>query len=159
MTYTFTNNYNEELAQYIDELFSQDKAEKLARASRLQASDSLVESYVKHTGLRPPGAQLGRLATLILRDELADTNLHKVSQEESPILSDVQLARRKFGRRGSDWTNMRGELVYDENTEEDSENHHSSVAAHLGSDGKDYRKPIRRTRSISELIDLDRRQL
>src|SRR5690606_20563665 len=129
-TYTFTNNYNEELAQYIDELFTKDKAEKLARQTRLDASDRLIEAYVSRTGTRPPSAQLGRLATLILRDELADTNLHKVSQEESPILSDVQMARRKFGRRGSEWTNMRGELVYDENMDEDSENYHSSVAAH-----------------------------
>lgn len=95
MTYTFTNNYNEELTQYIDGLFTQDKAEKLARQTRLDASDSLVESYVKHTGLRPPSAQLGRLATLILRDELADTDRMKSRNNEYPIMSDDQLRRRE----------------------------------------------------------------
>ncbi len=99
MIYTFTANYNEELAQYIDGLFTQDKAVKLPRETRLEASDSLVESYVKHTGLRPPSAQLGRLATLILRDELADTNPHKVATEEEPFLSNVQAKRRKARER------------------------------------------------------------
>ena len=99
MSYTFTANYNEELAQYIDGLFSQDKAEKLSRQCRLQASDSLVESYVKHTGERPPSAQLGRLATLILRDELADPHPDKMSREEIPVLSESQSKLRRDRER------------------------------------------------------------
>lgn len=95
--FTFTANYNEELAQHIDDLFTQDKRFKLPREERLQASDSLIESYVKHTGLRPPGAQLGRLATLILRDELADTDRMKVRNNDYPIMSDDQIRRREDG--------------------------------------------------------------
>ena len=76
MTYTFTNNYNEELAQYIDGLFTQDKAEKLARQTRLEASDSLIESY-------------------LLRDELADTHPDKMTREEYPLLSDSQRDERE----------------------------------------------------------------
>lgn len=122
MTYTFTNNYNEELAQYIDGLFSQDKAEKLARQTRLDASDSLIESYVKHTGLRPPGAQLGRLATLILRDELADDTPWKTRQEDAPFLSDTQLYRRRQNEASD------------------------KLAEEFGTDGLNYRLPVRKAR-------------
>src|SRR5690606_6780426 len=110
---------NEELAQYIDGLFSQDKAEKLARQTRLQVSDSLVESYVKYTGLRPPSAQLGRLATLILRDELADKNEHKIRHNERPIMSNRQVGRRQDNEMPSVW--------YRE----------------IGVDGGNYREPTR----------------
>lgn len=122
MTYTFTNNYNEELAQYIDGLFSQDKAEKLARQTRLDAADGLVESYVKHTGLRPPSAQLGRLATLILRDELADDTPWKTRQEDAPFLSDTQLYRRRQNEASD------------------------KLAEEFGTDGLNYRLPVRKAR-------------
>ena len=95
MTFTFGANYNEELAQYIDELFTKDKAEKLARQTRLDASDRLIEAYVSRTGNRPPSAQLGRLATLILRDELADPHPDKMTREEYPILSESQRDERE----------------------------------------------------------------
>lgn len=119
MTYTFTANYNEELAQYIDGLFSKDKADNLSRQCRLQASDSLIESYVKHTGLRPPGAQLGRLAALILRDELADKNEHKIRHNERPIMSNRQIGRRQDNEMPPVW--------YRE----------------IGVDGGNYREPTR----------------
>jgi len=119
MTYTFTNNYNEELAQYIDELFSKDKSDKLLRQERLDASDRLIESYVKHTGSRPPSAQLGRLATLILRDELADKNEHKIRHNERPIMSNRQVGRRQDNEMPSVW--------YRE----------------IGVDGGNYREPTR----------------
>src|SRR5690606_23176026 len=119
MTYTFTNNYNEERAQYIDELFSKDKSDKLPRQTRLEASDSLIESYVKHTGERPPSAQLGRLATLILRDELADKNEHKIRHNERPIMSNRQVCRRQDNEMPSVW--------YRE----------------IGVDGANYREPTR----------------
>ncbi len=104
MTYTFTANYNEELAQYIDGLFAQDKADKLSRQCRLQASDSLIESYVKHTGSRPPSAQLGRLATLILRDELADPHPDKMTREEYPIMSYSQRDEREKDEVSFKWS-------------------------------------------------------
>lgn len=119
MIYEFTENYNEELAQHIDDLFTQDKRFKLPREERLQASDSLIESYVKHTGLRPPGAQLGRLATLILRDELADKNEHKIRHNERPIMSNRQVGRRQDNEMPSVW--------YRE----------------IGVDGGNYREPTR----------------
>jgi|SRR5690606_32777004 len=147
MTYTFTNNYNEELAQYIDGLFTQDKADKLPRQTRLQASDSLVEAYVKHTGLRPPGAQLGRLATLILRDELADTDSHKVTREPEPFLSESQKRRRRINETLTDF----GE----DNSDEEGIEYHSEITRGLAIDGRSYRKPIRRTRSTWELIRMD----
>lgn len=95
--FTFGANYNEELAQYIDELFLKDKSDKLPRQERLDSSDRLIEAYVLRTGKRPPSAQLGRLATLILRDELADTDRMKVRNNEYPILSDDQVRRREDG--------------------------------------------------------------
>lgn len=148
MTFTFTANYNEELAQYIDELFTQDKADKLSRQCRLQASDSLIESYVKHTGLRPPSAQLGRLATLILRDELADPHPDKMSREDSPILSGNQYRRRTEGkhvnRRNSDGTlrPLTREVPF-------------SLATNIGIDGKDYSYPNRRIVDVQEQMDIE----
>lgn len=119
MIYEFTSNYNAELAQYIDGLFSKDKADKLPRQTRLDASDSLVESYVRHTGERPPSAQLGRLATLILRDELADKNEHKIRHNERPIMSNRQIGRRQDNEMPPVW--------YRE----------------IGVDGGNYREPTR----------------
>lgn len=137
MTYTFTNNYNEELAQYIDGLFTQDKAVKLPRETRLLASDSLVESYVKHTGSRPPSAQLGRLATLILRDELADPHPDKMSREEYPILSEEQHSRRQAGKHKRGEGGMRGEVSL-------------KAAYAVAIDGRDYKVPTRRIKSDTE---------
>jgi len=119
MTYTFSTNYNEELAQYIDELFSKDKSVKLPRQERLEASDRLIEAYVLRSGKRPPSAQLGRLATLILRDELADPHPDKMTREEYPILSDSQRDEREKDEVSFKWSRD------------------------VGVDGRDYKLPSR----------------
>ncbi len=117
--FTFGANYNEELAQYIDELFLKDKSVKLPRQERLEASDRVIEAYVLRTGKRPPSAQLGRLATLILRDELADPHPDKMTREEYPILSDSQRDEREKDEVSFKWSRD------------------------VGVDGRDYKLPTR----------------
>lgn len=147
--FTFGANYNEELAQYIDELFLKDKSDKLPRQERLDSSDRLIEAYVLRTGKRPPSAQLGRLATLILRDELADPHPDKMTREEYPILSDEQHARRTEGRHIRR-TNKDGKPLPNK-TEIPLQ-----AAYDYGEDGKNYRQPLRRRLSTDEALHVDR---
>lgn len=95
--FLFTSDYNADMHRHIDGLFSAAKTLDTSREDRLQASDDLVESYVAHTGRRPQGTALERLATLILRDELTDTDRMKVRNNEYPFLSDDQMRRREEG--------------------------------------------------------------
>lgn len=66
--FLFTSDYNADMHRHIDALFTAAKTLETSRADRLQASDDLVEAYAAHTGRRPQGTALERLATLILRD-------------------------------------------------------------------------------------------
>lgn len=102
-------------------------------------------------------ALLDRLADVLLYEELTDENPHKVANNEYPILSEIQMERRKFGARGSENTNMRGEVALntDDDIDDAASRHHSGVGSQLATDGKVYRYPIRRTRSKQELIFLD----
>lgn len=95
--FRFTSDYNADMHRHIDALFTAAKTLETTRAERLQASDDLVEAYVAHTGRRPQGTALERLASLILRDELTDDDRMKVRNNEYPFLSDDQLRRRENG--------------------------------------------------------------
>lgn len=146
--FTFTADYNADMHRHIDALFTSAKTLCTTRSDRLLASDDLVEAYVAHTGRRPDGTALERLASLILRDELTDTDAHKVTREPEPILSPTQLRRRKISEVLTDFS--------DEGNDDDSSDVHNRLNQHLASDGRSYRKPIRRTRSAWELIRMDK---
>lgn len=92
MTYVFTNDYKNEFRRYIDALFN-DKAS--TREDRINAIQTLTDAYIEHTGERPDTIQLDRLATLILREELTDTDRMKSRNNDYPIMSDDQLGRRE----------------------------------------------------------------
>jgi len=96
-TYVFTDDYKADLHDHITQLFTSAKTLNTSRAERLRASDDLIEAYFEHTETTPDGNALERLATLILRDELTDTNRMKSRNTEYPILSDDQLERREDG--------------------------------------------------------------
>ena len=117
--FLFTSDYNSDMHRHIDGLFTLAKTLDTSRQDRLQASDDLVEAYVTYTGKRPDGTALGRLATLILRDELTDTDRMKVRNNEYPFLSDDQTRRREEGEIS---------LVF---------------AEEVGIDGRDYRAQTR----------------
>lgn len=72
---------------------------------RMKAVGDLSDAYVEQTGERPDGRQIERLTDYILKDELTDPHADKVTNNEYPILSVVQLSRRT-GRELSS-----GELV------------------------------------------------
>lgn len=119
------------------------------RAERMQAiQDAINAGYV------PDGRMAERLADYILSEELYDPNPYKVEHNEYPILSETQLNRRRYGRRGSEETNVKGETPLD-TTSDTNDDMHERSGVYLASDGRDYRRPIRRTRSISELIFVD----
>lgn len=95
--YAFTDDYKADLHRHIDELYTQAKTLDTDRQTRLTESDALIEAYFAHCGYVPDSAPLERLATLILRDELTDTDRMKSRTNEYPILSDDQLERREDG--------------------------------------------------------------
>lgn len=93
--FLFSVNYTADMKRHIDDLYTTAMLLDTSREDRLHASDVLVEAYVEHTGKRPDGTALGRLATLILRDEAVDPNVHKVAHTEFPFHSARQERRRK----------------------------------------------------------------
>ena len=131
-TFAFTNDYKNEFKRYVDELFARAKRGDLAdRAERMALIDELIESYIAATGERPDSVQLDRLATLCLREELTDSDPHKMKRDEFPLLNDDQYIRRKTGlHRKKD-----GRGVMETSFK---------LAAEIGTDGKNYRKPKRK---------------
>lgn len=91
---------NAELNAKIDELWAQTKAGNLPRefngqSPRFAAIERLTDDYITATGKRPEPAQLDKLATLCLYEEVTDPNEHKMLHEPEPVLSDRQYDRRK----------------------------------------------------------------
>ncbi|WP_102271292.1 hypothetical protein [Cytobacillus massiliigabonensis] len=84
-----------ELNARIDELWAKTKAGELPREERFAAIERLTDEYITATGKRPEPAQLDRLATLCLYEEVTDPNEHKMLHEPEPVLSDRQYDRRK----------------------------------------------------------------
>jgi hypothetical protein len=120
-------DYKSAFKRYVDELFARAKRGELAdRAERMALIDELIESYIAATGQRPDSVQLDRLATLCLREELTDTNSHKVKHEDRPILSDYQFKLR----RGRDYN--------------------IKLIENYGNDLRNYEPPKRRKRTNKE---------
>jgi hypothetical protein len=106
-------------------------ARGLDREERILLAAELAEEYIQATGERPPITDAERLANLILLDELLDSHPDKVTREEYPFFSDRQLERRR-----SVETSL-------------------SEAETIATDGRNYRKPTRRKRTIRELVFVD----
>lgn len=104
----------------IDELWTQTKAGQLPREERFVAIERLTYEYITATGKRPEPAQLDRLATLCLYEEVTDGRLNKMEVEEHPILSDRQQERRHGSEASEKW------------------------AKEFGVDGRNHRSPTRR---------------
>ena len=90
---------NQDAHSEITEQFTQFKRTQTDRASRIAFSISLTERYLAVNDKIPPVTVLDRLATLILQDELADRNEHKMLHNEYPLLSDRQQERRHGDER------------------------------------------------------------
>lgn len=137
----FTAEYKQQFEEYVSLLHYLVRKKGTTYDERYSKAAFLVEEYVRQTGRRPDYKQLDRLSDLLLYDDLIDPDPHKVQHIEYPILSESQLDRRKFGSRDPD-TNMRGETSLEQ-------------AEYVAADGKDYRYPNRRKRTIDELIFVD----
>lgn len=83
----------------ITKQFTLFKRSQTDRASRIEFSNALTEAYFEANCDIPPVTVLDRMATLILQDELADTNVHKMSHNEFPLLSDRQRDTRERRER------------------------------------------------------------
>lgn len=136
---------NEELNERINELWAQTKAGKLPRQARFAAIEQLTEEYIAANGRRPDPAMLDRLATLCLYEEVTDHHPDKMTRDEYPIMSDTQEEERHSDEVLTEFTDE----------DDDTNDNHARVNAYLAADGRSYRKPIRITRSIGELIKMD----
>lgn len=101
------------------------------RNQRMAWVEAITELFVRQTGQRPPGAQLERLATFILREELKDRSTGKHRREEYPFLSEQQMRRRQ--RKSVS----------------------SAAAEGIATDGQNHRTPTRRKRMIKEMLHID----
>jgi len=116
----------------INELWAQTKAGKLDRRSRFAAIKRLTDEYIAATGRRPDPAQLDRLATLCLYEEVTDATPWKTRNTEYPVHSERQ--------------------------REEIEKHEVGMAPleYLANDGQKHEKPTRRKRSKAENAYMDR---
>ncbi|MEK5109855.1 hypothetical protein MHI57_24650 [Cytobacillus sp. FSL K6-0129] len=136
---------NAQFNERVNELWAQTKAGNLPRPSRFEAIEALTEEYFVANGKMPDAGALDRLSTLCLYEEVTDPHPDKMTRDEYPIMSATQEEERK-----SD------EVLTDFSDEDDDTNeNHSRINAYLASDGRSYRKPSRRTRTIGELIKMD----
>jgi hypothetical protein len=137
----FTNQHRKQFEEYATLLRYLVGKSKTTYKQRMAKVSQITESYIQTTGIRPEPAQLDCLSALILYDDVMNPDSHKIKHNEYPILSDLQMDRRKYGGRG-EGSNMGGETSISE-------------AEHVGADGRDYRYPNRRKRTIGELIYVD----
>jgi hypothetical protein len=119
-------DYVKELEEYTQRLID---ARIGDREKRIEKIEELIDAYVEQVELRPPSNLLSRLTQYILMEEIKDTDPYKVRKEEHPFLSEAQIKRRLL-KESSD-----------------------SFAEHfIGSDGKKYNIPLRRGRSMYEIL-------
>ncbi|MMZ45488.1 hypothetical protein D1872_70860 [compost metagenome] len=137
----FTEEFKAQFEEYTTLLLHLAGASAPSYEERARKAEGMIEEYIKYTGVRPDYIQLDRISDLILFDDLRDSDPHKTKHNEYPILSSTQLDRRRFGGRGQD-SNMSGETSL-------------GAAQCVGADGRDYRYPNRRTRTIDELLHVD----
>lgn len=134
----------------IDELWTKTKTGELRnRQMRFAAIERLTEDYISATGKRPEPAQLDRLATLCLYEEMTDSHPDKMSREEFPIMSEEQYMRRTEGRHVR---------RHDKNGKSLPNKTEIPLGAayDYGTDGKNYRQPVRRRLSTDEAIRVDK---
>jgi hypothetical protein len=119
----------------INDLWTQTKAGKLPRADRFAAIERLTDEYIAVTGRRPDPAQLDRLATLCLYEEVSDSTPWKTRNTEYPVHSDRQ--------------------------REEIEKHEvgEKPIKYLANDGRKREKPTRRKRSDYENTVVNRKAI
>src|SRR5699024_1161725 len=92
-----TQDYHDKITQLFDAYYVDKRAggEGTPLSDRLASSNDLIEHYVKAYDKKPPASVLSRLAAYIDLDYASDSNPHKASADEYPVLSGHQLKRRR----------------------------------------------------------------
>ncbi|WP_157349624.1 hypothetical protein [Bacillus sp. EE-W1] len=131
-------DYKVKFMSYVDGLIKRRENDSDAisnRDTRAEEIKSLTDAYTETVGKLPDEFQLGRLADLLLYEELHDKDRMKVRNNEYPFLSERQLLRRR--------------------SEETSDKMYEEYSV----DKRNHKAPIRRVRSRREnrLIDRDAR--
>jgi len=91
---TFSVEYKRQFEEYVTLLFYLAKKSDPPVDERIRKVREITEAYFAHVGRHADWPQLDRLGSLVLRDELTDTDRMKSRNNEYPILSDDQTQRR-----------------------------------------------------------------
>jgi hypothetical protein len=127
----------------ITEIQAATKRGELPRDLRMVTIEQLTEEYYAKTGEMPDGKALERLADLCLYEELTDDDRMKMRNNEYPIMSNEQLARRQEG------FHSRGNTVSGEVPLE--------AADTVSIDGRSYGIPSKRQRNTRENNFVDKK--
>jgi hypothetical protein len=133
--------YKTQLHEAITKLKAATKRGEVPREVRLVNIEELTEMYREATGEWPDGVALERLADLCLYEELTDDDRMKVRNNEYPIMSETQIARRQEGVHARSGTS--GEVPL-------------GAADSVGTDGKSYGQPTKRQRNSRENSFVDK---
>jgi phage gp36-like protein len=125
-----------------DSEFACELASLAYRPTRFKAIEALLDSYISAREERPDSTCLDRLATLCLYEEVTDPSRMKMRDNEFPIMSDEQQARRREGLHSRSST-VSGEVPL-------------GAADSTGVDGKSYGIPTKRVRNKRENTFVDR---
>jgi hypothetical protein len=136
-------DYKTKLHEDITQLHAETKRGELPRSLRFKKIDALVEDYFAKAGEMPDSIALERIANLCLYEELTDPNPDKMTNEEYPIMSETQLARRREGKHRKKEANYRIEVPL-------------GIADNYGTDGRMHDYPTRRVRSERENSFVDK---
>lgn len=94
ITTIFSIDYKAQFSEYVSLLFHLAKTGESTAEERVRKVGELTEAYFSHVGKHADWAQLDRLGSLILRDELTDPHPDKMTLEEYPIMSESQRDER-----------------------------------------------------------------
>jgi hypothetical protein len=84
----------EQFNEAIDALWTRTKAGLLPREARFKAIEEMTDKYIEASGKLPDTAQLDRLATLCLYEEVTDDTPYRIANTEYPIMGDRMFEER-----------------------------------------------------------------
>lgn len=105
------------LSEIIDDLFSKVKRRPIEET--IEDVREVTDAYIAEVGEKPGVAELDRMATLILNEQITDPHPDKMTRDEYPIMSDSQREERLKDEVSLVW------------------------ADEVGADGRDYRPQTR----------------
>lgn len=163
-----TRDYKTEFAKQIEILEARTKLNAISREDRIRIAEDIGGLYAlehakakeraqlteelnakrdgrkaKELPFNPPdSALLTRLTDIILDEEISDSRPDKMTLEEYPIMSEFQRERRQEGKNVRKGKFPKGEVDL------------GAIMNH-GTDGHDYRTPVRRKRTTQEYLFVD----